>query len=135
MGAKDVSQQADDRDSTHSQSEPVENLESPADEEQATAGVSDPSRPNSTSSPRTGSSLDYSYSDASFVPHLHAVGSGKKEKLCLMLGKLLTVRRFPGPGSRKAPIYRRIARVVKRPYGPRITQNIRSCRCPALEIA
>ena len=37
---------------------------------------------------------------------------------------------IPCPGSsRKAPIYRRIARVFKGPYGPRITQNIRSCRC------
>ena len=80
-----MSQQADDRESTHNQSEPVENLESPADEKQATAGGSDPSRLSSTSSLRTGCSLDYSYSDASFVPHLHAVGSGKKEKLCLML--------------------------------------------------
>ena len=68
MGPKDIGQQADDRDSTHNQREPIEILESPTDEEQAIAGAYDPSRFNSaTSSPRTGCSLDSSYSDASFV--------------------------------------------------------------------
>lgn len=81
MGPKNISLQAEDRDSTHNQSGPVENLESPADEEQATAGASDPSRLSSTSSPRTGCSLDcsYEYSDASFVSH--AIDNGRESRL------------------------------------------------------